>query len=332
MTASPPGEPPGWQHPGWQPPDGQPPNGTDRYGYPPATQPEVCSWHPGRATALHCTRCGRAACPDCLTPASVGFHCRACVAESKATQRTARTVTGAPHGQQPIVTYVLIALNVLVFAVTAVQSRSVSTVGDSGVFEHGALTPIMVSSGEYWRLLTSGFLHEGLLHIALNMLALYFIGLALERIIGRWRYLAVYLISLLGGSAIVMVFSAFNSSTIGASGAIFGLMGALVVTFKRFHFDLRQLVIIVGINLFITFRIAGISWQGHLGGLVVGALIGAAMVYPPARTRRAWQIGSCVAVLAALAGLVIYRDAQLAAQWGHCVQTADHFYCQPPQG
>ncbi len=271
----------------------------------------VCTWHPERPTGLACTRCGRPACPECLSPASVGFHCRQCVAEARATTPRARTISGGLHGQRPLVTYVLIALNVLVFVVTMVQGGGERGLGNSTVFQEGALVPIFVAEGEWWRLVTNGFLHAGLLHIAMNMLSLYFVGLALERLLGRGRFLIVYLLSLLGGSVAAFVLSDIDTATVGASGAIFGLLGALAVTFKRMRLDLRQLGFIVLLNLVITFTNSSISWQAHLGGFVVGAIVGAAMVYPPAARRAAWQWSVSAAVLIALIATVLLRAGSM---------------------
>jgi membrane associated rhomboid family serine protease len=186
-------------------------------------------------TALSCSRCGRPACPECLSPASVGFHCRACVAEARAAHRTSapRTVVGArAQHAQPRITYGLIALNLLVFAGVALQAQSLDerAFNASGIFNGSLLVPMVVAGGEWWRVVTSGFLHLSVTHIALNMLALYFIGLGLERVLGAWRYLSLYLLSLLGGSAAIMLFADVASFSAGASGAIFGLMGALLVT------------------------------------------------------------------------------------------------------
>lgn len=275
-------------------------------------QVETCTWHPDRQTALHCTRCGRPACPDCLTPASVGFQCRACVAEGRSTQRAPRTVSGAPHGQQPKVTIGLIVINIAVFVITAVQAGGTDSLGQSSWFNGGVLVPAAVADGDWWRLLTSGFLHLSITHIGLNMLSLYFVGLPLERVMGRWRFLSIYVLSLLGGSVAVMVFAGPTSGAVGASGAIFGLMGALVPVWLRFHYDLRPLMIVVVINLAITFVVAGISWQAHIGGLVVGGIAGAAMVYPPAKTRLAWQVGICVGLLVLMAVVLVVRTSQIA--------------------
>ncbi len=324
MTISP---PPGGQPPGdpWGPAPYQPPG--QQYGrqfgqqYPPPGQPgygaaatETCAFHPGRPTALHCTRCGRPACPECLTQASVGFHCRACVAESRANQRVARTVTGARVGQQPMVTFVLIGINVLIFLITAIQAGSGVDLSPSRIFQDGTLAPTLVASGQWWRLLTSGFLHLSVIHIGLNMLSLYFVGVGLERILGRTRFLAVYLLALLGGSASVMLFTDPLSSAVGASGAIFGILGGLVVVFKRFRYDMRQLIFVLAINLYLSFQIQGISWQAHVGGLVVGAAVTAAMVYPGQAIRKRVQIGAVVVVLVLVAAAVVFSDTQIGVR------------------
>ncbi len=287
----------------------------------------VCPWHPDRATALACSRCGRPACPECLTPASVGFQCRACVAEGRVDQQTPRTVSGARLGQKPLVSIVLIGINLLAFLLTAVQAQSAMDLSDSAAYQHGALLPIEVASGEYWRLLTAGFLHANLIHIATNMISLYILGIPLERILGRGRFLLIYLLSLLGGSISVMLFSGLFTPTIGASGAIYGLMGALLVTFKRLNYELRPLLIVLALNVYVTFQFAGISWQGHLGGLVVGAIVGASMVFPPKETRQQWQWGTAIGVLVVCAALLIFRNAQIG-EW-FCVYNVRGITCVP---
>ena len=293
----------------------QPPTGPSPWGGPVAPHQPACSWHPDRATGLTCTRCGRPACPECLSPASVGFHCRACVAEGRANTVEPTTVAGSRWGQQPIVTYVLIAVNVAIFLVTAVQAGSGLDLSGSELFAQGALLPELVATGEWWRLITSGFLHLSLPHVAVNMLSLYFLGLPLERILGRGRFVVVYLLSLLGGSAAVMLFSDPLGPTAGASGAIFGLMGALVVTFRRLRYDPRQLLFIVAINLVISFSISGISWQAHLGGLAVGAAVGAVMVYPRREVRQRWQVIGSVGVLVALILVIALRVPTLPQEF-----------------
>jgi membrane associated rhomboid family serine protease len=223
-------------------------------------------------------------------------------------------VAGARLGQRPIVTMVLIGINLAFFLVTALQARSAMNLAPSTLYLQGSLIPAEVSSGDNWRLLTAGFLHANLIHIATNMVSLFMLGIPLERILGRGRFSLIYLLSLAGSSVSVMLFSYEFAPTIGASGAIYGLMGALLVTFKRLGYDLKQLLIVVAINIYITFQFPGISWQGHLGGLVVGAIVGAAMVYPPQRSRRQWQWGVTIGVLVVLAALVIVRDGQIG-EW-----------------
>lgn len=289
----------------------------------PAAPTEVCAFHPDRPTAMHCTRCGRPACPDCLTPASVGFHCRACVAEGQANQRPVRTVTGARLGDRPVVTFSLIAVNVLIFLVTALQARSGVDMTGSVVFEKGILVPGAVASGQWWRLFSSGFLHLSVIHVGLNMLSLYFLGVGLERILGRWRFLAVYLLAMLGGSAAVMLLTDAGSGAAGASGAIFGLMGGLVVVFRRFRYDMRQLVFVLAINLYLSFQLSGISWQDHLGGLFVGAAVTAAMVYPRAAIRRKVEMGVGIGIVVLVVALVIFRDSQISVR---CQEISSYCY------
>lgn len=260
----------------------------------------TCTWHPDRATGLRCTRCGRPACPDCLTAASVGFHCRQCVAEGRAAVPAPRTVSGSRLGQLPRVTAALIAINLAVFVICAIQARSLAAPSDSGVFQQGALVPDLVGAGQLWRLITSGFLQFNIPHIALNMLSLYLLGMPMERIVGRARFLVVYLLSLLGGSVAVLLFSGSTAVTAGASGAIFGLLGGLFITFRRMRLDPRQIVIVLVLNLALTFTLSGISWQAHLGGLVVGAAAAAVMVYPPPERRRQLQILGSFGLLALL--------------------------------
>ena len=240
----------------------------------------------------------------------------------------ARTVAGARVGQKPIVSIVLIAINAAFFLVTALQARSAMDLSTSSLYLRDGLIPAEVASGEYWRLLTSGFLHGNLVHIATNMISLYLLGLPLERILGRGRFLVIYLLSLLGSSVSVLLFSAPVSLTIGASGAVYGLMGALLVTFKRLRYDLRQLIVVIALNVWVTFQFAGISWQGHLGGLVVGAVVGAAMVYPPQRTRREWQWGTAFGVLVVLAALIFVRDGQIGT-WNCFYDNAGEVGCVP---
>lgn len=233
----------------------------------PGTQ-AVCVRHPERQTGLSCTRCGRPSCMECLRDASVGFQCVDCVDAGRKVERRGRPV--AAH--RPVVVPSLIALNVALFAWTVAQAGSVMQNYAAPLFREWALVPLLVQAGEWWRVLTAGFLHIGPIHLLFNMLALWMLGRDLETVLGRGRFLALYLVSLLGGSAAVMLFSAPTGAVAGASGAVFGLMGGLVVVLKRMRVPATQVVVLIVVNIVISVTIPGISLVGHLGGLVVGAL------------------------------------------------------------
>ena len=156
------------------------------------------------------------------------------------------------------------------------------------------------------------------------MLSLYFVGVALEGLLGRGRFLIVYLLALLGGSACSMLISSPLAFGVGASGAIFGVLGGLIVVFRRYRFDLRQLVLVLAINIYASFQISGVSWQDHLGGLVVGLAVTAAMVYPkPAMAKRV-QIGTIVAVLVVVIAVVVIKDVQIGSVF--CSISSDGYY------
>jgi membrane associated rhomboid family serine protease len=269
-----------------------------------------CVRHPDRPTGLRCTRCERPACPECLRDASVGYQCVDCVNEGRRATRRARTVAGAEPTQRLVVVPVLIVLNLVVFAVTAYQARSIGNNQNSELFIDWFLGPAVVASGEWWRLLTSGFLHYGPIHIALNMIALYVLGRDLEPLLGRLRFTAVYLVSLLGGGTAVFLFSNPGVAVAGASGAVFGLMGGIAVVLFRLKLNPGPALGIIALNVFISVTLPGISLLGHLGGLVVGAILTAAMVYAPAQARTVWQAGTVLGLAVALVGLVVLRDAQ----------------------
>jgi membrane associated rhomboid family serine protease len=192
----------------------------------------------------------------------------------------------------------LIGLNTAIFLWTVVQAGSVNGNAAAPLFDEWALVPVLVQNGEWWRLFTSGFLHIGPIHLLFNMIALWVLGRDLEIVLGRGRFLAVYLVSLLGGSAAVMLFSMPNQAVAGASGAVFGLMGGLAVVLRRLRAPAGQVIGLIAVNLVISVVIPGISLLGHLGGLVIGAVATSALVYAPVRNRTAVQT-------AALVGLTI---------------------------
>lgn len=270
----------------------------------PAEAP-TCYRHPGRQTYLRCNRCERYICADCMRSAAVGHQCVECVEEGARTIRQPRTrFGGRERAGRPLVTYALIAVNVLVFIVQM-------AVGN--LEKQLSLWPPAVADGQLYRLVTSAFLHYGATHLLLNMWALYVVGPPLESWLGRLRFGALYALSGLGGSVLVYVLT-LNSATAGASGAIFGLFGATFVVGKRLALDVRWVVVVIVINLVFTFVAPAISWQGHLGGLVTGAVVAAAYVYAPREGRNLVQAAASMLVLGVLVALVWWRTGVLAAE------------------
>jgi membrane associated rhomboid family serine protease len=246
-----------------------------------------CYRHPDRETGLSCSVCERPICTDCATFAAVGIRCPE---HSGAPQGVARVTTGVRRasfeGTGSIVTKTLIAINVAVFLVNLAQGGSLGRTGGE-LFEDGALigygiypdgTPIGVGDGEWWRLITSAFLHGSIIHLGFNMLMLWWIGAPIEAAIGRGRFLMLYLVSGLAGSAGALLLSNPNQITVGASGAIFGLLGAALVFERQRNYILGGSALsIIVLNLVLTFAIPNISIGGHVGGLAGGAAAGLAL-------------------------------------------------------
>jgi membrane associated rhomboid family serine protease len=284
---------------------------------PPATTPggeaTTCYRHPDREAHVRCSRCNRRICPDCMIDASVGFQCPECVREGNSNVRRARTSFGGRISDDPgYVTKVLIGLNV---AMLAAEYAS-SSVTDHLELLGRAFDPtngqfIGVAEGQYWRLLTAAFLHAGLLHLAMNMYALFLFGPPLEAALGRVRFTLLYIVSALGGSAASYAFSAPNQPSLGASGAVFGLLGAFFVVNRRMGRDTNGLVVLVVINLAFSFLVPRIDWRDHIGGLITGALVTLALAYAPRSRRTLVQAGGTAAVLLAIIALIVWRTADL---------------------
>lgn len=272
-------------------------------------QTPVCYRHPDRATYVRCTRCNRSICPECMRDAAVGHQCPDCVDAGAAATRQPRTrFGGAQRGPAPVVTYVLIALNVVMFVLQTA----------SGQIQYSLdMFAPAVADGELYRLVSSAFLHYGITHILFNMWALYVVGPPLEAALGRLRYVVLYLVSAIGGSVLVYLLSPLGAHTAGASAAVFGLFGATFVVGRRLNLDVRWVVMLIVLNLVITFTIPGISWQGHIGGLVTGAVIAAAYVYAPPKSRNVVQVGATAAILVAFAALIWWRTADLLATFAY---------------
>ena len=243
----------------------------------------VCVRHPSRAAGVRCTRCDRPACSDCLREAPVGYQCVDCIAAAARSSPRAKTVPWSGPSYRPLVVPGLILINLVIFAITVAQAASLSRNTDAPLFEQWALRPRDVMDGAWWQLLTSGFLHIGPVHLLFNMIALWVIGRDLEQALGSLRFLVVYLVSLLGGSLVVLLLENPLSRTAGASGAVFGLMGGLAVVLVKMRLSPRPALTIIVLNVVISFAIPGISYLGHLGGLAFGAAITTAMLYAPGR-------------------------------------------------
>ena len=242
-----------------------------------------CYRHPDRETMVTCSDCGRPICPDCMTFGPVGIRCPEHASASgktaaprRAARRTARTLSASG----PFVTQALIAVNVAVFLLQVLMGADLMRTDSGWIYEHGVLVDraidssqqvVGVAEGEWWRLLTSTFLHGHLLHLGMNMLVLWIIGPPLEEYFGHGRYLLVYLVSGLAGSAGALIIS--SGPTVGASGAICGIMGAaLVLEARRIWVFGGQAMGLVVFNLLFTFLVPGVSIGGHIGGLIGGAL------------------------------------------------------------
>lgn len=270
-----------------------------------------CYRHPDREGGRSCTRCGKSACSECLVQASVGSHCVDCARASRPDVATRARYWNA---RQPmLVTMLLIVTNVLVFVYVTIADPS-SLSGRGGVTEaqfNLGLNSFFLVDGrnEWYRLITSGFLHFGVMHLAFNMFMLYQLGQLLERALGRIEYSLLFFASLLGGSFGVLL---FNSSGItgGASGAVFGLMAAAAVGLHRRGINVFStgLGTTLLLNLFITFVIPGISIGGHLGGAVAGAICGFVMLAPEWKRQPAWYgwaTPTAVAALSVIGSVVV---------------------------
>ena len=309
---------------------------------PEATAPvTTCYRHEGRESHVRCTRCDRFICPDCMRSASVGFQCPECVRSGNKDVRQARTIFGAQASGaagMPVVTIGLVVLNFAVYAAELMRHSVVDKLGmlsDAMRGPNNALYetmpspppgyhPIGVAHGEWYRLITSAFVHIlpnqpplGPLHILFNMATLWMFGVVVEQQIGRVRFLAAYLLSALGGSVLCYYLTAPYTQSIGASGAIFGLIGLYFVLSRKLHFDplgaRRQLMAAV---LWLVLASRFTSWQGHLGGLVTGVLVGIVLVYAP-RARQAYlQAAGLVAILAVLIGATAVRTSALHSSVG----------------
>jgi membrane associated rhomboid family serine protease len=259
-----------------------------------------------------------------MRQASVGFQCPECVKEANAQQRQARTVYGGRVvSSSNVVTVSLIVANAIIFVLALATGgedgdfvEKLILIPQGAVFANPSTGGVEfidgVSNGSYWQLLSSTFLHTEPLHIILNMIGLWIFGSFLEQVLGRWRFLALYLLSGLAGSVAVYWLSPVHSSSLGASGAVFGLFGAALVILLKQHRDITQLLVLLGINLVFSFTGSNISWQAHLGGLIAGLAMGAGFAYAPRQQRTPVHAGMLIGVAVVLLIATMARTAALS--------------------
>lgn len=274
-----------------------------------ATLPR-CYRHPDREAGRSCTRCGKSACSECLVQAAVGSHCIDCAKAARPDAATRAKYWNAR--QHTLVTYVVMAINIAVFAFVTIADAS--SLGGGGVsqaqFDLGLNEFFLVGGrGEWYRLVTSGFLHFGVIHLAFNMWMLYQLGQLLERPLGRAKFGLLYAAGLLGGSFGVLLLGG-QGITGGASGAVFGLMAAAAIGFKRQGVNIMStgLGTTLLLNFFITFAIPGISKGGHIGGAVAGAICGFVMLAPrwkPVPSWAKWATPVAVAVISVVGSVLV---------------------------
>jgi membrane associated rhomboid family serine protease len=260
---------------------------------------QTCYRHAGRNAGVRCQRCERPICPDCMRQASVGFHCPECAGAG-----TSRAVSAGRlfrvH-ETPIVTNALLAVLVAVFAWTLTQGADLVGFESSPVHEDYGVNAL-AANGEWWRILTSGFLHYGAFHLLMNGYALYVLGPQLERALGHLEFLGVYLVSLLAGSFGALLVEPF-ATTAGASGAIYGLLATALVLQRRLGIDpwASGLGGIILINMVLTFSISQLSLGGHIGGFVGGLAAGFVVVESRAQRQPLIALAGCTALAAAFA-------------------------------
>ncbi|MGO1318651.1 MAG: rhomboid family intramembrane serine protease [Galactobacter sp.] len=234
-----------------------------RYGATGSGEAPVCPRHPDRVSYVRCQRCGRPVCPECQRPAAVGVLCVDCARQAAVKQPRVKRTTAAT----PVITYAIMAICVVVYLGQLASSA----------FENRFVFYAPLIPEEIWRLLTSGFLHDShdviSIHLVMNMLSLWFLGRVLEPHLGRWRFASVFLLGVIGGNAAMGLLN-WSAPALGASGGIFALGGALLIALRKDRNNLISMAVILGINFAYGFMRSGIAWEAHLGGLLVGVLLG----------------------------------------------------------
>jgi membrane associated rhomboid family serine protease len=296
-------------------------SGAEWWGAPPTV--EYCYRHPNVRTSVHCTRCGRPICPDCMIPAPVGYQCPQCVEDARREFRRGAGRIVRPGTGGITATKVLLLALLAMFVVEVATGGSnalLASPPDRTLIRLGAMQPFLIADGQYWRLFTAIFLHAGLLHIGFNAYALWIFGSFTETYLGRTRFVVIFFVTGFVASATSYAFGPVQSVGVGASGAIFGVFGAFIAyNFRRRHLpqaaaQLRWALMLILLNAVLAFGFAGIDWRAHVGGLVSGFFAGlAAEGMGDRRTRRLISVAGFTAIVVIGLALVVWRTDQIRA-------------------
>jgi len=289
----------------------------DQLPSPPAPTIEVCYRHPNVQTRVHCTRCERPICPDCMIPAPVGFQCPECVAEAR---REFRKGPGRPLRGGVSVTKALLVAIAIPFVIEIVVGGPQALFNPSAqlLFDLGAMAPPAVADGQFWRLFTAMFLHAGLLHVALNAYFFWLFGRVVESVFGRTWMLLIFLVSGFLASVASYAFGPVLALAVGASGAISGVFGAFIAyNYRRRHLaanaaNLRMALTVIVLNAFIAIAYSSIDWRAHVGGLLAGFALGyLADDAVPAGQRAVARFAGVATLVALGIALVVWRTAEI---------------------
>lgn len=264
---------------------------------------KTCYRHADRETYISCSRCENSICPECMVSAPVGFHCPDCL--SQAPQPKVKTRGRSNSARVPTVTKYLLGISIGAYIYTVLNGGVIFVASNFGMI------PLAIADGQWWRLITAAFLHGSLLHLAFNMYALYWLGPQLEELLGQKKFLALYLISAFGGNVASYYFSGINTLSVGASGAIFGLLTATIVIGRELRRDVSQLILLLGINVVFGFINPNIDWRAHFGGALVGAAIAALQT----KGRPEFRVIGLVGISAVLVFLAILRNQAILAMF-----------------
>lgn len=297
----------------------------DEQAGPPAPAVEFCYRHRNIQTGVHCTRCARPICPDCMIPAPVGYQCPECVGRARREfrQGPARRIRTAAGISATKALLVAMLAGFIVEVLTGGPGALLDGPSGQRLFDLGALYPQAIALGQYWRLFTAMFLHAGLLHIAFNAYALWLFGQVVEGEFGRIRFLLIFFVTGFLASVTSYAFGPLLELGVGASGAIFGVFGAFIAyNYRRRHLamaaaNLRTAITLIVLNAFLAFTIPGIDWRAHAGGLVTGVVAGyVAEGFGPARQRTIVRIVGFAALIALGVAVVVWRTGQIRGMFG----------------